>query len=169
MWRAINYILSTGDTGLVGGGSNNKSGCRKKELRRGDSTVPLYVPLCFGTVMMGLGGVWVGVWCCYPDPSTNPQPLICFYLHVLMEDFCAFFGEGGDSLAGPQRRVCSAGWSRLMTVCFRKCVYLTNGFLSASLTHFLLYSNFEWKLNRMKYLATNYKVSSVNQDAVLSI
>jgi len=62
----------------VGGGSNDRSGWKGKRGGVEGTALFLFWSPCgrFGTVMMGLGGVWVGLWCCYLPPlvPTPPSP-----------------------------------------------------------------------------------------------
>lgn len=55
-------------------------------------------------------------------PPHEPTPTSSFALsfsltQALVRDLYACFVEGGDSQAGPLRRVCPAGWACLMSVC----------------------------------------------------
>lgn len=93
----------------------------------------------FGTVMMGYGRCVGGGVVLLPPPYV-PTPNSSFALffsltHTLVGDLYACFVEGGDGQAGPLRRVCPAGWSRLMSLCvcvfgcmcIRVCVYHGDG------------------------------------------
>lgn len=102
---------------------------RKMDVEEGTAPFLFWSPCGrFGTVMMGLGGMWVGVWCC-PTNTNPPIPHLLSLTYALVGDFCACFGEGGYGLAGPLWRVCSAGKPHLMVcVCVcarvRACVFI---------------------------------------------
>lgn len=112
--------------GAVGGGwwwqrRWRSSWKRKRDWEEGTALFPFKSPRGrFGTVMMGWGSVWVGVWCCYLPPMyqpPTPPPPPLFLTHTHVRDLYAHFVQDGDGQAGPLRRVCPAGCAHLMCVC----------------------------------------------------
>lgn len=76
----------------------------------------------FGTVMRGLGGVWVGVWCCYLPPCVY-QPLTPpFHTHTCWKFFCLLCNGWSHPGRSPEE-----GVSRLL-VPFTVCVFILCGF-----------------------------------------
>lgn len=130
-WGATNCMVLSGGRGW--GLAVAAETRRKKDREEGTALFLFKSPRgCFGTVMMGYerrvgGGVVL-----LPPPMLQPPtpPLLS-----LVGDLHTRFVEGGDSQAGPLRRVCPAGWSCLMSVCMcvfgctcmRVCVYLGDG------------------------------------------
>lgn len=96
----------------------------------GDSAVSVLSPPPgrFGTVMMGWGSVWVGVWWCYLPPMyrppTPPPPLS--FPHTHKHTWEVDFVQDGDCHRGPLRRTgCALLTGPLWWVCVCLCVFIS--------------------------------------------